>query len=89
MVDMLRATIDARDERISELEGEVEALSKENDDLLPDDEDPMDDMDMEPESVQDDDDLRGEGGENSGAVMFEDEDPDEPPFDSDAAVDVE
>ena len=89
MVDMLRSTIDDRDERISELESEVEALSKENDDLLPDDEDPMEDMDMEPESGQDDDDLRGEDGEDSGAVMFEEEDPDEPPFDSDAAVDVE
>ena len=89
MVDMLRLTIDDRDERISELESEVEALSKENDDLLPDGEDPMEDMDMEPESGQDDDDLRGEDGEDSGAVMSEDEDHDEPPFDSDVPVDVE
>ena len=89
MVDMLKSTLDARDERISELESEVEALSKENDDLLPMDEDPTEDMDIEPVSEQDDDDLRGEGGEDSGAVMSEDEDPEEPPFDSDAAVDVE
>ena len=40
----------------SELESEVEALSKENDDLLPDDEDPLKVMDMETESGQDDDD---------------------------------
>ena len=89
MVDELRAAVDSRDDRIIELESEVESLRKQNDVLLLDDENPMEDMDMEPESEQDNDDLRGEGGEDSGAVMSEDEDPEGPPFDSDAAVDVE
>jgi hypothetical protein len=89
MNDELRATIDTRDDRISELESEVEALGKQNDDLLPDDEDPMEGIDMEPESEQDDDDLRDEDDEDPEAVMSEDEDPDEPPFDSDATVDIE
>ena len=39
-----------RDRRISELEEENEELCKANDELLPDDEDPMEGMDVEPES---------------------------------------
>ena len=59
-------------------------MRKENDDLLPDDEDPMEDMDMEPESEQEDDDLRDDTGADSELVMSEEEDPDEPPYDGDA-----
>ena len=37
-----------RDGHISELEEENEELRQANDDLLPDDEDPMEDMDVDP-----------------------------------------
>ena len=83
-VDDLDATIQSRDTRIAELEEELEELRKENDDLLPDDEDPMEDMDMEPESEQEDDDLRDDTDADSELVMSEEEDPDEPPFFGDA-----
>ena len=59
-------------------------MRKENDDLLPDDEDPMEDMDMEPESEQEDDDLHDDTDVDSELVMSEEEDPDEPPYYGDA-----
>ena len=81
----LEATVQLRDTRITELEEELEELRKENDDLLPDDEDPMEDMDVEPESEQEDDDLRGDDTDAvSEPVVSEEEDPDEPPYHGDA-----
>ena len=83
-VDDLEATIQLRDTRIAELEEELEELRKENDDLLPDDKDPMEDMDMEPKSEQEDDDLRDNTDMDSELVLSQEEDPDEPPYDGDA-----
>ena len=68
-----------RDERITELEEENEELRKANDDLLPDDKDPTDDMDVDPESHQEDDNLRDDVAEETEHVVSE-EDPDEPPY---------
>ena len=49
-LDDLATILLARDGRITELEEENEELRKANDDLLLDDEDPMEDMDVDPES---------------------------------------
>ena len=81
-VDDLEATLLVRDGRISELEEENEELRKANDELLPDNEDPMEGMDVEIESDQDDKDLREDTVEVSEPVVSED-DPDEPPYYSD------
>ena len=82
-VDDLAATLAVRDKRITELEEENEELRKANDDLLPDDEDPTDDMDVDLESDQEDDDLHDDAPEESEPVVSE-EDPDEPPYYDDA-----
>ena len=68
-----------RDGHITELEEENEELRKANDDLLPDDEDPTEDMDVDPESDQEDDDLRDDAPEESEHVVSE-EDLDDPPY---------
>ena len=68
-----------RDGSITELEEENEELRKANDDLLPDDEDPMEDMDVDLESDQEDDDLRDDAAEESETVVSE-QDPDKPPY---------
>ena len=78
-VDDLAATLLVRDGDITELEEENEKLCKANDDLLPDDEDPMKDMDVDPEGDQEDDDLRDDALEESEPVVSE-KDPDEPPY---------
>ena len=72
-------TLLVRDKRISELEEENEELHKANDDLLPDDEDPMEGMDVDPESDQEDDDLRDDPVKESEPIVSE-VDPDEPPY---------
>ena len=58
-----------RDGRISEIEEENKDLCKDNNDLLPDDEDPMEDMDVDPESDQEDDELRDNAPEESDPVV--------------------
>ena len=68
-----------RDGRITELEEENEELCKANDDLLPDEEDPMEGMDIDLESDQEDNDLHDDAPEESEHVVSE-EDPDEPPY---------
>ena len=78
-VDDLTATLALRDERITELEEENQELRKANDDLLPDDDYPTDDMDVDPESDQEDDDLRDDVPGETELVVSE-EDPDEPPY---------
>ena len=78
-VDDLAATVAMRDERITKLEEENAELCKANDDLLPDDEDPTDDMDVDPESDQEDDDLCDDVPEETEHVVSE-EDLDEPPY---------
>ena len=78
-VDDLTATVALRDERITELEEENQELRKANDDLLPDDDYPTDDMDVDPESDQEDDDLRDDGPGEAEHLVSE-EDPDEPPY---------
>ena len=73
-----------RYEPISELhEEENEEHRKVNDELLPDDEDPMEGMDVDPESNQEDDDLRDDTIEESEPVLSE-EDRDKPPYYGDA-----
>ena len=68
-----------RDVRINELEEENEELRKANDEFLPDNEDPMEGLDIERESDQEDDDLCDDTVEESEPVVLE-EDPDEPPY---------
>ena len=75
----LTTTLAVRDERITELEEENEELRKTNDDLLPDDEYPTDDMDVDPESDQEDDDLRDDVSGETEHIVSE-EDLDEPPY---------
>ena len=78
-VDDLTATLALRNERITELEEENQELRKANDDLLPDDDYPTDDMDVDPESNQEDDDLHDDGPGETEHVVSE-EDLDEPPY---------
>ena len=82
-VDDLEATLLIHDGRISEPEKENKEMCNANNELLPDNKDPMEGMDVEPGSDQEDGDLRDNTAEDSEPIVSE-EDPDEPPYYGDA-----
>ena len=67
-----RADLATRDSAIEELEEENTGLRKENEDLLPDDDIPSDDMDVSEPSEPEDDDLLGDE-EDPEEILFEGE----------------